>query len=56
MSQTVEEFGGLDILVNNAGILTRGLIDDYALADFDRMVAVNVRAVFVRPGGNSASA
>ncbi|SRR6266404_5900555 len=47
VSQTVEEFGGLDILVNNAGILTLGVIDDYTLADFDRMVAVNVRAVFV---------
>jgi 3-oxoacyl-[acyl-carrier protein] reductase len=47
VSQTVEELGGLDILVNNAGILMLGVIDDYALADFDRMVAVNVRAVFV---------
>src|SRR5260370_6257917 len=47
VSQTVEELGGLDMLVNNAGILMLGVIDDYALADFDRMVAVNVRAVFV---------
>jgi len=43
----VETFGGLDILVNNAGILIRGVVDDYSLDDFDRMVAVNVRAVFV---------
>jgi 3-oxoacyl-[acyl-carrier protein] reductase len=47
VSQTVEALGGLDILVNNAGILKLGVIDDYALADFDQMVAVNVRAVFV---------
>jgi 3-oxoacyl-[acyl-carrier protein] reductase len=33
--------------VNNAGLLTRGMVDDYDLAVFDRMVAVNVRAVFV---------
>src|SRR5260370_8663635 len=46
VSQTVEELGGLDILVNNAGILMLGVIDDYALADFDRMVAVNVRPGF----------
>jgi hypothetical protein len=39
--------GGLDILVNNAGILIRGVVDDYSLKDFDRMVAVNVRAVFI---------
>ncbi|MDL2401163.1 3-oxoacyl-ACP reductase family protein [Rhizobium mayense] len=45
--RTVERFGGLDILVNNAGILIRETVDNYDLADFDRMFAVNVRAVFV---------
>jgi 3-oxoacyl-[acyl-carrier protein] reductase len=43
----VERFGRLDILVNNAGILVPGVVDDITLADFDRQVAVNVRAVFV---------
>ena len=47
IDQTLEAFGGLDILVNNAGILIRGVVDDYSLDDFDRMVAVNVRAVFI---------
>jgi 3-oxoacyl-[acyl-carrier protein] reductase len=47
VSQTVEVFGRLDILVNSAGILIPGTVDAYDLADFDRMVAVNVRAVFV---------
>jgi 3-oxoacyl-[acyl-carrier protein] reductase len=40
-------FGHLDILVVNAGILIRGTVDKYGLADFDRMVATNVRGVFV---------
>jgi len=44
---TVERFGRLDILVNNAGILVPGAIEDIELADFDRQVAVNIRAVFV---------
>jgi 3-oxoacyl-[acyl-carrier protein] reductase len=44
---TVETFGGLDVLVNNAGILVLGTVDQFSLDDFDRMVAVNVRAVFV---------
>jgi 3-oxoacyl-[acyl-carrier protein] reductase len=47
VSQAAEAFGRLDILVNSAGILIAGMVDAYDLADFDRMVAVNVRAVFV---------
>jgi 3-oxoacyl-[acyl-carrier protein] reductase len=47
VARAVDRFGRLDILVNNAGILIRGMVDDYDLADFDRMIAVNVRAVFV---------
>ncbi len=47
VAQTAGAFGAIDILVNNAGILIHGQVDDYALADFDKMVAVNIRAVFV---------
>lgn len=47
VERTVKELGGLDILVNSAGVLSLGSIDDFKLADFDRTVAVNVRAVFV---------
>lgn len=39
--------GRLDIVVNSAGILKVGTIDAFSLDDFDRMVAVNVRPVFV---------
>jgi 3-oxoacyl-[acyl-carrier protein] reductase len=44
---TAKTYGGIDILVNNAGILKRGMIDEFSLSDFDQMVAVNVRAIFV---------
>ena len=47
ITKTIAAFGRLDILVNNAGILLRGTIDTFSLEDFDRMVAVNVRPVFV---------
>ena len=47
VTQTVKELGRLDILVNNAGILLMGGIDTFSLEDFDRMIAVNVRPVFV---------
>ncbi len=47
VERTVKELGGIDILVNNAGIGVFAPIDDYRLEDFDRTMAVNVRAVFV---------
>jgi 3-oxoacyl-[acyl-carrier protein] reductase len=47
VAETVRAFGRLDVLVNNAGLLTMAPLDQMALDDFDRMVAVNVRAVFV---------
>jgi 3-oxoacyl-[acyl-carrier protein] reductase len=47
VSKTAEIFGPLDIFVSNAGILTMGTIDTYSLEDFDRMVAINVRAAFI---------
>jgi 3-oxoacyl-[acyl-carrier protein] reductase len=44
----VERFGTLDILVNNAGIghLPQPL-DDLAEAEFDRIVAVNMKAIYL---------
>src|SRR5258705_4262313 len=47
VAQTIARFGQLDILVVNAGILIHGTVDKYDLADFDRMMATNVRGVFV---------
>ena len=41
-------FGGIDVAVLNAGIEGKvGLIGDMALADFDRVMNVNVRGVFI---------
>ena len=47
IDSTAERFGRLDILVNSAGVLFLNPVDTFALEDFDRTVAVNVRAVFV---------
>lgn len=47
VEHTVRALGGLDILVNNAGIGLMAPIDDFRLEDFDRTIAVNLRAVFV---------
>jgi NAD(P)-dependent dehydrogenase (short-subunit alcohol dehydrogenase family) len=43
----VAHLGGLDVLVNNAGIGTQAGVLETPLADYDRMMDVNVRGVFV---------
>jgi 3-oxoacyl-[acyl-carrier protein] reductase len=47
IARAARELGGLDVLVNSAGVATMGPPDAFALADFDRTFAINVRAVFV---------
>ena len=47
VDRTAEAFGRLDILVNNAGIFLGGAFEDTSLEDYERTMAVNVRAVFV---------
>src|SRR6266436_2171466 len=45
--RTVEAFGSLDILVNNAGIQKPCPSDQVETADFDRILAVNLRGPFL---------
>lgn len=47
VGETVQTLGRLDVLVSNAGIAKIAPLDEYSIEDFDRMVAVNVRGVFV---------
>jgi len=46
IGEAARVFGGLDILVNNAGIGLFNDISAFTDEDFDRIMAVNVRAVF----------
>ncbi len=41
-----QKFGRIDILVNNAGISAREPIEDYSVSDFDKIIDLNVKAVF----------
>ena len=47
VSTTVERFGKLDILVNNAGIAVWGVLEDTTNEDWDRVMAVNAKGVFL---------
>jgi len=46
MERAVGEFGRLDVLVNAAGHISTGSIEDTSLAAWDKMLDVNLRAVF----------
>ena len=47
VARTVDHFGGLDILVNNAGIHIPGGIGELSVEDWDRVVGLNLRGVFL---------
>lgn len=46
IEKTVAAFGGIDVVVNAAGILESGSLESTSLADWDRMMAINVRSPF----------
>lgn len=63
MTETVGRFGRLDILVNGAALWARGTVEELTVEQWDRLMGVNVRGVFlcskfaiphlVRSGGGS---
>lgn len=44
---TIAEFGRIDILVNNAGIFIGKAFEEHTLEDYEQIMSVNVRAVYV---------
>lgn len=47
VSHMLERFGRLDILVNNAGVDVTLPVDELAIEDWDRIIAVNLRGPFM---------
>lgn len=46
IERTIRHYGKLDILINNAGILENGTIETTNLEQYDRVMNVNVRAIY----------
>ncbi len=44
--ETTDAFGQIDVLVNAAGIILNGSIENTTLDDWDKMMNINLRAVF----------
>jgi 3-oxoacyl-[acyl-carrier protein] reductase len=60
VGKVLKDFGRIDILVNNAGVFLGGRIGEIKAADYERVIRINVDAVFaltnaavrkMKPGG-----
>jgi NAD(P)-dependent dehydrogenase (short-subunit alcohol dehydrogenase family) len=47
VTRTLREFGAVHILFNNAGIIRRASVVELSEEDWDRVMAVNVKAIFL---------
>jgi NAD(P)-dependent dehydrogenase (short-subunit alcohol dehydrogenase family) len=47
VERTVAEFGRIDIIFNNAGIIRRATVVDLSEEDWDRVMGVNLKSVFL---------
>jgi cyclopentanol dehydrogenase len=47
VATAVQRYGKLNVLVNNAGILIRAKIEETTESDWDRIMAINVKGVFL---------
>ena len=46
VARVLEDFGGVDVLINNAGITRDNLLMRMSEADFDAVIATNLKSVF----------
>jgi len=47
IDKTIETFGGIDIMINSAGIIASGTIENTSLVDWDYMMNINLRSIFL---------
>ena len=47
VKEAIDRYGKLDILVNNAGVSARGTIEETSVDDWDRVMGINSKGVFL---------
>lgn len=47
VERAIREFGCIDVLFNNAGVIRRATVLDLSEEDWDRVMAVNVKSIFL---------
>lgn len=47
VSETIGQFGAINVLVNAAGIIKNGSIENTTIDDWDKMMNINLRSVFM---------
>jgi len=47
VARTLHEFGSIHVLFNNAGIIRRATVPELSEEDWDRVMAVNVKSIFL---------
>lgn len=47
VEETISKFGSLDILFNNAGIWIEGKVEDLPVDEWDRIIGINLKGVFL---------
>ncbi|MEJ7624184.1 MAG: glucose 1-dehydrogenase [Pyrinomonadaceae bacterium] len=47
VSETLQNYGRIDVLINSAGIIKNGSIENTSTDDWDNMMEINLRSVFV---------
>ncbi len=47
VAMAVREFGPVNVLVNNAGVSGRGMVEDTTVEEWDRVMTINAKGVFL---------